>query len=657
MRRVLQWIAYSLPVALFALEGWTHRFVADDGFIYFRVVQHVVHGHGPVFNSGHRVEAFTSPLWVALLAGADLLTPIRLEWIAVLLGVGLSVAGLGLAVAGSARLACREVSTDLLVPLGALGVVAVYPMWLWQTGGLETGLVIAWLGLSLWLLARWASEPESRCGTWAAVLLGLGWVVRPEFLLVSVVFIATVLAGQWRIDRWPSRIRVLVAAGVVPVAYEVFRMGYYGLLVSNTAIAKEGSRIRVDQGWRYLLDFSKPYALWLVAALLILGGYAPLAVRLWRARQGRAVLVLAAFLTSSVLVVVAVVGYGGDYLHGRLLVPATFALCAPVAVIRLRTQYLAAAAVAAWAVACGVWLRPPELRNARGFGPAPTYFFLPKVLDGRVTLDQSRPGVRDQIRAQVRGPGVYVQSATDADSYEKVARTAAAGVALPAVVMSDIGARGYAIEDMFVLDVRGLADPLTAHLQLVGRGYPGHEKGLPSVWAAAVMSAPDTNPRESQFVATQPSKTTPGGPSPFAEQLRAARRALQCPALRDLQRSTTRRLSVGAFMSNVIHSFSRTTLRIPSDPVVAEQRLCRPSAPARSDASRQTHHLRSVAFVAVLADTPSPPSPRARRNPGRDAWYRTRHPFTPTVASPSARAPPPDRPDRGGVTVAEWSTR
>jgi hypothetical protein len=82
-RALLQPLVLALPVATLLGAGWVHRSITDDGFIYLRVVQQIGAGNGPVFNVGERVEAFTGVLWVALLALLDLLTPIRLEWLAV----------------------------------------------------------------------------------------------------------------------------------------------------------------------------------------------------------------------------------------------------------------------------------------------------------------------------------------------------------------------------------------------------------------------------------------------------------------------------------------------------------------------------------------------------------------------------------------------
>src|SRR5436190_10961265 len=82
------------PTLLLAILGWTHRWNAEDAFIDFRVVDQLLHGNGPVFNIGERVEAYTSPLWVALLTMASAIVGVvHVEWIAVGLGIGFTVLG------------------------------------------------------------------------------------------------------------------------------------------------------------------------------------------------------------------------------------------------------------------------------------------------------------------------------------------------------------------------------------------------------------------------------------------------------------------------------------------------------------------------------------------------------------------------------------
>ena len=50
---------------MLASVGWAHRWTTDDGFIYFRIVHNVLHGAGPTFNPGERVEAYTRSLRIS----------------------------------------------------------------------------------------------------------------------------------------------------------------------------------------------------------------------------------------------------------------------------------------------------------------------------------------------------------------------------------------------------------------------------------------------------------------------------------------------------------------------------------------------------------------------------------------------------------------
>ena len=89
-----------LAWGLFAIMIWQRRWTNDDGFINFRVVGNILAGHGPVFNVGERVEAFTSPLWIALLAGLAALGA-GLGQAAAALGQVLAVMGVLLAQLGA----------------------------------------------------------------------------------------------------------------------------------------------------------------------------------------------------------------------------------------------------------------------------------------------------------------------------------------------------------------------------------------------------------------------------------------------------------------------------------------------------------------------------------------------------------------------------
>ncbi len=150
--RILQLALLLAPVVFLLVMGWVRRWVEEDAFLNFRVVEQIRAGHGPVFNVGERVEIFTSTLWLAMLTAARTVLPfVKIEYLSIAGGLLLTGLGLWWAERGAAVLWRSEAEEPgskptLLVPFGAVVVVAVSASWDWATSGLENGLSLAWLG-------------------------------------------------------------------------------------------------------------------------------------------------------------------------------------------------------------------------------------------------------------------------------------------------------------------------------------------------------------------------------------------------------------------------------------------------------------------------------------------------------------------------------
>jgi arabinofuranosyltransferase len=593
-RGYLQAALYAAPLVGLAGAAWAHRNMIDDGFIYLRTVHQVTGGHGPVFNIGERVESFTGPLRLAVLSVADLLTPFRLEWLAVVLGIASTLGGVALAMLGSARLVRQGNSDAILIPFGAVVLAALVPMWYFASSGLETGLTFLWLGGSVWILGRWSASGNS-LEDWGAVVLGLGWLVRPELVLYSIAFLFVVFAFQWKTDSRQRLARLAVLAVALPVAYQLFRMGYYGALVANTAVAKEGTRLRWQRGWRYFLNFVRPYWFVVPFVIILVGGYAPLARQLGR-RQARAKYVMSAFLLAGLVNAFYVVAVGGDYEHARLLLPAVFAVCAPIAVIPATRRYVAGLALAPWTIAAVFVLHAPAHRVGQDFVlPTP----------GRVTTSDFGWGPSTNATRQLTGPTLHIQ-----ESVVRITEVTAPllpAVHPPAAALLAIGATSYAGgNSLYVLDMLGLADPLTARLKTplytTLLPLPGHEKLLPRPWIIARLFAPDAQVSQSALpsgsvFALIPSTTGVA----FDNEVLWARAALQCPALRQLNRDTTAHLSFTRFLGNIVDAFANTRLRVPPDPETAYHKLCGPrtSVPLAAISARTSRETRSAVFIPL----------------------------------------------------------
>ena len=81
-----------LPALFIGALGFHRRWICDDALIDLRVARNLIEGYGPVFNLSERVEAYSNPLWVGVLAIWGQIGG-RLEDGAVYLGLVLTVCG------------------------------------------------------------------------------------------------------------------------------------------------------------------------------------------------------------------------------------------------------------------------------------------------------------------------------------------------------------------------------------------------------------------------------------------------------------------------------------------------------------------------------------------------------------------------------------
>ena len=285
----------------------------DDAYIHLHIARNWAEGAGPVFNLGERVEASTSPAWLALLT---LLLRAGLPGTAAV--SVLEVAATALAGAGVAVLALElgGASVGLLAPL----VLAALPAFsIWAASGLETPLAAGLLAWCLWLSLR---VGRARSG---ALELGLLLVLlastRPEMVTLAPVLIAVAV---WRLPR-QHRLQSALLAGsafALPAgALLLLRHSYYGQWVPNTYVAKVAGIDLAHRllGVRYIAKFVIMHAPLFAACALLRADQ--------RARMLPALLCVAALL-------VAIMWTGGDHFYfGRLAVPALALLCLPLAVV------------------------------------------------------------------------------------------------------------------------------------------------------------------------------------------------------------------------------------------------------------------------------------------------------------------------------------
>lgn len=526
-----------LTVVLFALGGWARRWIADDGLIVLRTVRNLLAGNGPVFNAGERVETNTSTAWTYIVWFFSWLTQARLEYVVLGIALTLSLAAIVFAMLGSARL-WGGTKSALLLPAGVLVYIAVPPARDYVTSGLESGLVICWLGLLWWLMIRWSQAERVRLpGLLGLVFLaGLSPLIRPEMTLVGALALLMIFFAPMPESRFrPILLRGLIVAvaGLVPLGYQIWRMGYYGLPYPNTAVAKDAGGAKWSQGFTYLWDLVGPYYLWVPLLILLIAGLmvarmrrtakvsterGPVLhrVRVWL-RSPAAVATMVLF--SGFLLTLYALRVGGDFMHGRMLLPQLFLLLLPVAVLPIRlpengfralsrADWPIAAVLVAWIAMVGWALFASDTTaiktgtkiSSTGIVDERVYYVLNTGHDHPILAEDylDYPRIRAMVNNIEETPngGLLLNSA--AFTFWYVApppQPIPEGGAGHTVYFLNLGMTSMNVPlNVRVIDQMGLAYPLAAHTDRLVDGRIGHDKSLYPDWVIVETGMVDRKP-------------------------------------------------------------------------------------------------------------------------------------------------------------------
>lgn len=307
----------------FAVIAVARAWVCDDAYITLRTVDNFVKGYGLTWNVAERVQAYTHPLWMALLSAVYVFTR-EPFWTSIALSLLLSLTTVVLFVFRVARSARTALFGLLILTLSNAFVD-------YTTSGLENPLTHLLLVVFLSIYFAFpdpaaAAVPSSASVSAAkgvskgirhplfvlALLTALGGLNRLDTLLLFAPPLATVFLDQ--IKTRPLRCALQEGAlGLLPlVLWALFSLFYYGFLFPNTALAKLATGIPIgsliEQGGYYMLnalqvDPLTPIAI--VAGLVF--------ALLFRDRRQIA---LAAGITLYLLYLLRI---GGDFASGRFL--------------------------------------------------------------------------------------------------------------------------------------------------------------------------------------------------------------------------------------------------------------------------------------------------------------------------------------------------
>ncbi|MEW6180701.1 MAG: hypothetical protein AB1522_12330 [Chloroflexota bacterium] len=265
---LLAYMAYAavfIAKTIFWVDGVPYSALFDDMMISMTYARNLAQGHGLVWNAGgERVEGFSNPLWVAFMALIHLL-PIAENWTSLAVQIGGGVFFI------ASLLVLRRVAGQVSGGQERVALLAVlltafyYPLSNWSLLGVEVGLLLLMVNLSMFLALRTLENGQFSRGLY--LLMGLATLVRVD---AAVTYLTLWALLVW-FDR-ANRRRHLIEGGVILLLFlggqTLARKLYYGEWVPNTYILKvEGLPLwaRVRRGlqvtWNFVRGFYPPLML------------------------------------------------------------------------------------------------------------------------------------------------------------------------------------------------------------------------------------------------------------------------------------------------------------------------------------------------------------------------------------------------------------
>src|SRR5262245_36279451 len=137
-------ILVFLLAVVFSILLIRTAWVCDDAYITFRTVDNLIHGYGARWNVAERVQSYTHPLWMLLLAAVELVTR-EPYFTSIVLSLALSLVAVAL-------VAFRLARTAWQAALGLLILASAKSFVDFSSSGLDNALshaLIAWYLVSV----------------------------------------------------------------------------------------------------------------------------------------------------------------------------------------------------------------------------------------------------------------------------------------------------------------------------------------------------------------------------------------------------------------------------------------------------------------------------------------------------------------------------
>jgi hypothetical protein len=223
-RTIGGWAVALIALALLLRLGWLAytNYTEEDAFITFRYARELAQGNGFVYNPGERLYGTTTPLLTLLLAGwyefipNDIVSGVRLFDL-------LATAGT-LFFTWKALQQVGQTRAGQLLALALLGLSS--KLWLMDTQGMETPLVLFWMAASWYTLIK-------RQIIWTGVLAGLLLWARIDLL----TWVGVLLLAEFLFDA-KLALRLALVTGLIYLPWLIFATLYFGSPIPYTIVAK-----------------------------------------------------------------------------------------------------------------------------------------------------------------------------------------------------------------------------------------------------------------------------------------------------------------------------------------------------------------------------------------------------------------------------------
>ena len=243
------WFAffYSSPkrtwlfLLYFVLLALVHSWIGEDFLITVRSILNFIHGLGPVYNIGERVQAYTHPLWFFLMSGVIALTK-EIFYSTVLVSVLFSF----LAVLLMSKAHEFEKKPFYFI-IFILFITFSSAFMDYTSSGLENPLGYLLFSGLIWCFYK-------NHYFYLPLLAALLFLTRYDYLFIFVPFLIFYLIQP---KQWKGKIVSFSISGFIVLSWLVFSLYYYGSLFPSTYYAKTVNIYETIYTFRNAINYYK----------------------------------------------------------------------------------------------------------------------------------------------------------------------------------------------------------------------------------------------------------------------------------------------------------------------------------------------------------------------------------------------------------------